>query len=346
MPVAMHSGGGVAARHFVSPFMHAPQVIGGHSGRGRRPESILAHAAQQLLAHDHIELRLLIGIEHGAHLEDVCYGLALGLAHSVVKAINRPGKAFALGVVLGHGRGYVARGGAQLSVKRGLARGVAGFNRFQTPVLFGRQIKLAVDGRIEPVSMGFGTRERCADKNAPEPCAEPHERGQSEHLPGIQHSLSAERRSGSIGLIERERSGVHSGGRGGRRYADGGADHKDEGADAGDRAVGGSVGPVTCPSVNAGPDIALQPIQCGVDVHPAQSGKLAIKVVQGSLRRSGSSIHTRVTAYALGTASEFGGRRARMRRSRRGKLIQSNAWREVRGDLILGPWFSRPARRP
>ena len=303
MPEAMHSGGGVVARHFASPFMHAPQVIGRHSRRGRRPESVLAHAAQQLLAHDHIELRLLVGIEYRAHLEDVCNGLAVGLAHGVVKAINRSGKALALGVVLRHGRGNVARGRSQLSVKRGFARGVAGFNRLQTPVLFGRQIKVAVHGRIERVSMGFGARERCADKNAPEPCAESDERCQSEHLPGFQHSLSAERRSGSVGLIERKRPGFHRSGGGGGRYANGGADHKDEGADASDCAVGGSASPVTCARVNAGPDIALQPIQCCVDIHPAQSGELAIKVCQGSLRAITLS-YTRLAMRALEQLAE------------------------------------------
>ena len=173
--------------------------------------SFFVHAAQQFLANDHVETHLLIWIEHRAHLEDVRDGFALGLAHGVVKAVNGLGKAIALRVVLRHGGGDVSGGRAQFSVKRGFTRCVTGFNRLQSPVLFGREIKFAVHRRIECVSMGFGSCERCAHKNASQSCAEPDEQGKSEHLPGLQHVLLAKRRGGSVGLIERKRSGIDRG---------------------------------------------------------------------------------------------------------------------------------------
>lgn len=320
--MTLQSGEGVSVLH------SAGDCTGGspqHFRRGRyfswrangdgRPQSLFVHAAQQFLAHDHIEPRLLIGIEHGAHFEDVRNGVSLGLAHGVVKAINRLGEAFTLGVVLGHGGGNLARGRAQFGVKRSFAQSVTGFDRLQPTVLFGRQIKFAMDRRIERVPMGFGTRESCPYKHTPKPRAEPDERGQGEHLPGFQHNLSAERGGGRIGLIERKRPSLDRCRRGDRRDADGGADHKDEGADASYCAVGASASPASRARINPGPDIALQPVQRCVNVHPAQSSELAIKVGQGSLRAI-TFFYTRAAARALTTASPLGRGRARMRRPR------------------------------
>jgi hypothetical protein len=150
-----------------------------------------------------------------------------------------------------------------------------------------------VHGRIEYISMRVAAQERCADKNASESRAEPNERGQSEHLPGFQHWLAVKRRSRSVGLIERERPGLHGNGRSRCRHANGGADQEDEGADAGDSAIDASPGSVSRPRVDTGPDIILQLVQWRIDVHPAQRGKLAIKLGQGSLRRSRSLIRAR-----------------------------------------------------
>jgi hypothetical protein len=102
-----------------------------------------------------------------------------------------------------------------------------------------------------------------------------------------------------------------------------------------------------CARINPGPDIAFQPVQCCVDVHPAQSGELAIKVGQGSLRAI-TLFYTRAAARALGRASPSGSARARTRRPRRKyrKLIQSKARMQARRDLVMGPRFLRPARRP
>lgn len=303
-------------------------------------------AAEQFFAHDHVEPRLLIGIEDGAHFEDVRDGVPLRLAHGIVKPINRLAEAFALGVVFGDGRGYVARGRAQLCVKRCLARGVTSFNRLQPSVLFGRQIKFAMNRCVESVSMRIGPREACADEHASQSCAEPDDGGENKQLPSLQHDLPGDCGGGRIGLIERKRSKRRRSRCCGGRYANGRADQKDKGANARDSAAGAGARAGPRARINSGPDVALQPVQCCVDVHPAQSGELAIKVGQGSLRAI-TLFYTRAAARALGRASPSGSAEARTRRPRRKcrDLIQSKARMQVRRDLVMGPRSSRPARR-
>ena len=346
----MQSYESTGAGHSSAPASLKPMRADRHSwfpphreGGGRL---FFVHAAQQFFAHDNVEPRLLIGIEHSAHFEDVRDSVSLGLAHGVVKPINRLAEALTLGVILGHCGSDVARGCAQLSVKGALAQGVTVFDRFQTLVLFRRQIKFAMDRCIERVPMGVGTREHCPDKDAPQPRPEPDECCERQQLPSFQHDLSAERSGRRIGLIERKRSNIDRNRRGGRRHADGRADQKHKAADAGHGAVGAGARAALCARINPGPDIAFQPLQCCVDVHPAQSGELAIKVGQGSLRAI-TFFYTRAAARALGRASPSGSARARTRRPRRKcrDLIQSKARMQVRRDLVMGPRSSRPARR-
>lgn len=276
-----HVGGGLGrgAPQPHRPSRHDPRRL----DCGQRLRSFFFHPAQQFLAHDNVEPRLLIAIEYSAHFEDVCDGLALCLAHRVMKAINCSGETFALRVVFTYCGRDIACGGAEFNVKRGPARRVAGFNSLQPLVLLRCEINFAMHSRIERVAMSDRAHEIGPDEDAAQPRAEPNECGQTERLPSLQHRLSAKRRSGRVGLIERERTSVRSGRRRGRGYADRRADHKDKRADPGKSAVGDRGGRAI---VNAGPDFALKPIHSRANVDPAQSRKLAIKVSQGRLQRS------------------------------------------------------------
>ncbi len=288
--MTMWSGEGAGVRHVRgglargAPQPHRPDR---HDRRcfdcGPRLRSFFFHTAQQFLAHDNVEPRLLIAIEYSAHFEDVCDGLALGLAHRVMKAINCSGETFALRVVFTDRGCDLACGGAEFNVKGSPARGVAGFNSLQPLVLLRCEINFAMYGRIERVAMSDRANEAGSDEDAAQPRAEPNECGQNERLPSLQHRLSAKRRSGRVGLIERERASVRYGRRGGRGYADRGADHKDKRADPGKRAVGDRGGGAI---VDAGPDFALKPVRSQPNVDPAQSRELAIKVSQGGLQRT------------------------------------------------------------
>lgn len=250
---------------------------------GSRMRSLFLHPAQQFLAHDNVEPRLLIAIEYSAHFEDVCDGLALCLAHGVMKAINCSGETFALRMVFTDRDRDLSCGGAEFNVKRSPARRVARFNSLKPLVLLRCEINFAMHCRIERVAMSDRANEIRSDKDAAQPRAEPDECGQNERLPSLQHRLSAKRRSGRVGLIERERASVRYGSRRGRGYPDRGADHKDKRADPGKCAVGDRDGRAV---VNAGPDFALERVQFWIHVDPAQSRELAIKVSQGGLQRS------------------------------------------------------------
>ena len=276
-----HVGGGLArgASQHHRPNRHDPRRF----DCGSRLRSFFLHPAQQFLAHDNVEPRLLIAIEYSAHFEDVCDGLALCLAHGVMKAINCSGETFALRVVFTYRGRDLACGGAEFNVKRSPARRVPGFNSLQPLVLLRCEINFAMHGRIERVAMSLRANKSRPDKDAAQPRAEPDECGQNERLPSLQHRLSAKRRSGRVGLIERERASVRYGSRRGRGYADRGADHKDKRADPGKCAVRDRSGRAI---VNTGPDFALKPICYRTNVDPAQSCELAIKVSQGGLQRS------------------------------------------------------------